>query len=333
MFAVVGERETQMNRRMHSFSRKLRKVSPHTRLIKLRVFWLTTIAVLCALFRSRLLVTRRSVTFSKIGNLGRLGNQLYQVASTIGIAEKHGLGWDFPPEISECSAGKLFQLSGSAKESGRRTKVYEEREVTYYDVNLNSLSADTIDLVGYFQSTRYFNNSLDAVRKYFVFPHERARHILNGFDTLLSPLTATIHVRRTDYLKFSAVYVTLDESYYTQALGLLGDINTVIIVSDDIDWSRNVLAPHLPPNLNIIYSEQSELEDFVLLMLSRKLVIANSTFSWWAAFLKEVFFDVDVLQGFHKIISPITWYNDSGVLSSANEDTDRCRRHWICVPN
>ena len=73
------------------------------------------------------------MTFSKVGQYGRLGNQLFQIASTIGLAEKHGYTWRFPPEISKCSAGKLFGLRGDLAKDGTHVP-YKELSQSFYDV-------------------------------------------------------------------------------------------------------------------------------------------------------------------------------------------------------
>jgi len=52
------------------------------------------------------------LSFTRIGQHGRLGNQLFQVASTIGIAEANGMTWKFPAHISSSSVGRLFGLEG-----------------------------------------------------------------------------------------------------------------------------------------------------------------------------------------------------------------------------
>ena len=303
---------------------KLRK----NKIFRLWVFWCLMVFY-CYLNSSR--SSERVVTFSKIGRYGRLGNQLFQIASTIGLAEKHKYIWKFPAEISQCSAGKLFGLHGNLQK-GRKVIVYEEESPAYYDVRFPRTEFDQVlDLSGYFQSHHYFNSSRETLKRYLHFPQGSAKRVLEKYPEVDSPHTATIHVRRGDYLKFNDLYNLLDVEYYQEALSRLDPINTVLIVSDDVGWCKEFLGPQLP--YDVEYSELSdEFDEFVLLLLSRKLVIANSTFSWWAAYLKQVFFGFP--EGGHvtHVVAPDTWFNKTGALASLNRP-DFCPSEWILVRN
>ena len=59
--------------------------------------------------------TQATVTFTKIGEYGRLGNQLFQIAATIEIAEAHGYSWGFYENLDRSAAGRLFALSGQLR--------------------------------------------------------------------------------------------------------------------------------------------------------------------------------------------------------------------------
>ena len=277
---------------------------------------------------------RTTVTFTKIGKLGRLGNQLFQVASTIGLAEKHGLPWDFPQTIQDCAAGRLLSLTGSLRirPSDQRT-LHLERDTVFYDVQLDLAHSTLIDLEGYFQSVRYFKESLPSLNDYFTFPSEVALSVKEKYPELGSSSTVTLHVRRGDYLKFSDIYVALGMPYYERALSRMGFIERVIIISDDIEWCKRHFGPLLP--YNVRYSDGGDIEEFVVMLLSKKVVIANSTFSWWAAFLKIVFSELQPSLQSSIIVSPSRWYNETGKLAHMNGKDDLCPLslglNWHCI--
>lgn len=273
----------------------------------------------------------RVVTFTKIGHYGRLGNQLFQIASTIGLAEKHGYAWRFPRDISECTAGKLFGLRGNLVTSKKRSVTYEELSPSFYDVQFPPTTFDQVlDLSGYFQSYSYFNNSLDSLNRYLQFPELVARNVLKQYPQISSPFSVTLHVRRGDYLKFNSIYKLLEHEYYDESLKYMGDVETVIIVSDDIQWCKKVLGPRL--RRTVVYSDlDDELQEFVLLMLSQRLVVANSTYSWWAAYIKRVFFPNEKLYtNKAHIVAPRNWFNETGSLAHLN-GPHLCPREWHCL--
>jgi hypothetical protein len=273
----------------------------------------------------------RVVTFTKIGHFGRLGNQLFQIASTIGLAEQHGYEWRFPPHISDCSAGKLFGLKGHLDAEKEMLVPYEELSQSFYDVQFPPTAFDQVlDLFGYFQSYLYFNNSLKSLRKYLQFPKSVAGIVLKKYPKVRSPFSVTLHVRRGDYLKFNSIYNLMEYEYYIEGLKYLGAVEAVLIVSDDIQWCKDILGPRLP--YAVVYSDlDDELQEFVLLMLSQKLIVANSTFSWWAAYIKWIFFanEKHNTQMAHTV-APRNWFNGTGPLSHLN-GPHLCPPGWHCI--
>lgn len=263
---------------------------------------------------------RATVTFAKIGEYGRLGNQLFQIAATIGIAETHGYNWGFYENLDRSAAGRLFALRGQLRNE-RVTVHYQEQQGTYYDVSLPKLrGSDVLALGGYFQDRKYFERSLVTLGKYLQLPEELLEVVRETVPEVESDFSVALHVRRGDYVELQALYNVLDVNYYIRALKLLQTrIDTIIIVSDDIPWCKEHLESVLPHRL--VYSPfQDELQDFALLHLARTLVIANSSFSWWAAFLKHVSLRSTSNSTVDRVFAPALWYNLSGAFAHLNHD-------------
>ena len=264
--------------------------------------------------------TQATVTFAKIGEYGRLGNQLFQIAATIGIAEAHSYSWGFYENLDRSAAGRLFALSGQLRKQ-RVTVDYEEQQGTYYDVSLpNIRGSGVLSLAGYFQDRRYFEHSRDTLRQYLQLPKELVEVVRGAVPEIESDFSIALHVRRGDYVKLQALYNVLDVNYYIRALDLVKTrIDNIIIVSDDISWCKEHLESRLPHKL--VYSPfQDHLQDFVLLHLARTLVIANSSFSWWAAFLKHINRRRAFKHEEVRVFAPAVWYNQSGAFAHLNSD-------------
>lgn len=279
--------------------------------------------------------SQKIVTFSKVGRHGRLGNQLFQIAATVGIAERHGFGWKFPAHIRNCSAGKLFNLHGTDELAATASFEYYEQSSVYYELSLPSFSDDVLyDLTGHFQSYRYFMHSTAVLANIFLYPSDIAREVTRRYPEINSGRTVTMHVRRSDYVSHNYMYNLLDFQYYKEGLRRLGDTDVIIFVSDDIEWCKRVLSPQLEQVKHaFIFSDiGDELHEFVLMLMSPKLIIANSSFSWWAAYLKHIY----QRGAFHgkefQVVAPVTWFNKTGPLADRNTD-DLRPPGWILVQN
>lgn len=212
------------------------------------------------------------ITFSRLGNYGRLGNQLFQIASTIGIATKNNQPYCFP----EWKYQKHFNnpLPMGYLENA---KEYTEPDFTFYDVEL---AKGNWDLVGYFQSWKYFDHYQDLVRHYFKFPTEKKEGV-------------AVHVRRGDFLERAAYHTNLNLSYYTKAMNEFNGGHFTIF-SDDIDWCKESI---IGSNISY-YPTGDDIHDLKAMSEFSGFIIANSSYSWWAAWL----------SGSDKVIAPKNWF-------------------------
>ena len=98
--------------------------------------------------------------FAHLGSLGRLGNQMFQVAATIGIAERHNLSWRFPTTISTSPIGRLMNLTGDFDLLNTPFTQIAEGSQIFHEISIPSEgNVRALSLHGYYQSPLYFAHS------------------------------------------------------------------------------------------------------------------------------------------------------------------------------
>lgn len=218
------------------------------------------------------------ISFDNIGSLGRLGNQMFQYASTVGIAIKNNYECEFNFQHPKCYIHNIFNLSKlSQNRSILPKKILKEQSLAFDDKIYNC--EDNVVLKGYLQNITYFNQYKNIIKKEFQFKDK----IKDAVHQKISDYNyIAVHIRRTDYLKHQNIYYKLDLSWYENAFKIFND-NNFLIFSDDIQWCKNNFKKS-----NIIFSElKNPAEDLYAMTLGNGLIIANSTFSWWAAYLSN----------------------------------------------
>jgi Glycosyl transferase family 11 len=162
----------------------------------------------------------------------------------------------------------------------------------HYDPAFQTLGPKT-SLFGYFQSERYFSPIAEILRKHFS-PREplgaNSTEMLRRIER--SPLATSVHIRRGDYLKpgTAEYHGILGESYYREAIGRiearLGEAAEFFVFSDDLAAAEQVLDFVPRPRLTHVRGDpERPWEDMALMARCRHHVIANSSFSWWGAWL------------------------------------------------
>ena len=166
-----------------------------------------------------------TISFSRLGRHGRLGNQLFQIMSTIGLAEKHGTGAVFP----DWKYDKYFEQP--IPHAGlNNPRVLKEQQFNHHEWPV----AGDCDILGYLQSEKYFGHSRLKFNPGLLERLKRENH------TLFEKETICVHIRRGDYVN-NAAYVQLTPNYYISAL-LDNFPNwkecTLLFISDEIEYAR-----------------------------------------------------------------------------------------------
>ena len=210
------------------------------------------------------------ISFSQLGKYGRLGNQLFQVAGTIGLAESHGAQAAFP----EWAYEPYFETP--IPHGPMQTNQVAERFFHHHDWNLT----DSCDLLGYLQSERYFGSTRLTLKPSFA-EEQKAKH-----PELFQRETICIQVRRGDYVG-NPHYYQLPPTFYLSALIThfphWRDYN-LLFVSDDIEYCRT----HFECLPNSTFSVgNTDIQDMALASACDHFIISNSSFGWWCAWLGE----------------------------------------------
>ncbi len=217
------------------------------------------------------------ITCSELGEAkwGRLGNQLFIIASTIGIASANKQHATFP----NWSYKKYFKNTlpegylHSSNICNYNNNVYESK----------NLKEGDWDLRGFFQNEQFFSDSADIVRFQFEPSDSVSRYIDYKYGKLLSENTCSIHVRRGDYIKLRWDFPVQKIEYYQFAMSHFSKDTSFLVFSDDMEWCRKHF---IGDKFNFIDGEE-DIIDLFIMSRCKNHIIANSTFSWWGAWLNS----------------------------------------------
>jgi hypothetical protein len=248
---------------------------------------------------------------------GGLGNQMFQIAAAYSLSLRMNVDCLFDFDKSFVSTqghgankykDNLFKNITSAHINYSSLKIYREPEFRYNELPL----VDNMYLVGNFQSEKYFNDKKDEVIKLFNFEEEIHNRVKNFIrENVGNGSLTAIHVRRGDYVSKPNFHPTCSLEYYHNAMEIISSDN-YIIISDDIEWCKKNFV-----GSKFIFSPfTNEIEDLYLLMNCNNHIIANSSFSWWGAYLCE---------HDNKVVSPKIWFGPEGPQDTEDIHLD----NWI----
>lgn len=220
--------------------------------------------------------------------MGGLGNQMFQiaVAHSIALDNNDEAVFDFTKchtphqgNTSDRYENNLFKLVKS-KIDIKYQHLFEEAEINVYKQIPYNYG---LMIRGYFQNIKYFKHHQKQIQDLFYIDQNNIFFIKDKFKNFTDfSNTTSVHVRRGDYLKFPDVHPLCSKEYYANAMNTLID-QKFIFVSDDIEWVKQNFK-----GSNITYSDlNDEVLDLTLMTMCSNNIIANSSFSWWGAFLNR----------------------------------------------
>lgn len=240
---------------------------------------------------------------------GALGNQMFQYAAAAQLAARLGVDvaldprravtmgvdiltdvFDLPvvaPAVLPPDQNRQKARYAVWRAMGRHPKLRREKNLGY-DTAFEGWGDDSY-LHGYWQSERYFADIIPHLRDVFqMVPKMSPENAAMAQDIAAGPCVA-LHVRRGDYVAIGATAVC-DQAYYDAALAAVThgmDAPRVFVFSDDPGWARDNLSVPFEKTVVDLNGRETAYEDMRLMSLCTHNVIANSTFSWWSAWLNQ----------------------------------------------
>ena len=287
-----------------------------------------------------------TVSFNGLGNEGRLGNQMFQYASLRGIAANIKTDWLIPDEnvdrFDNYGLFDCFELS-NCKDKNKGESLFNT--FTYREMHFNQNVFDwkdgDVNFSGNYQTERYFENIADELREDFTFikgyhdPCQEYIDSLGGRDNVIF-----LHVRRGSpnltgqrgekwsYQQVQEYHPLCKKVYYMEALKEFPEDKQVIVVSDTIEWCKKVGWFN---DDRFLFSDSSyevfqdgaavPYIDLCLMSLCGGGIIANSSLSWWGAWLQN---DAG------KIVAPDPWF---GPAYDHYNMKDLIPKRWVKLYN
>jgi hypothetical protein len=251
--------------------------------------------------------------------MGGLGNQMFQYAAGRGVAHRNraSLKLDVsaferdlarsykldhfniaasianPDQIARFSANNLWgrilrRLERHLLPPSKRSRFAQRLD--HFDPDMLQLSG-SVYLEGYWQSERYFQDIQQIIRQDFTFRHAPDAENQKMAHVIVSTNAVSLHIRRGDYVsnpRFSRKFGTCSLQYYQSAVTRVAAKvrdPCFFVFSDDIDWARDNLRLQYPVTFVAHNGADRDYEDLRLMSLCKHHIIANSSFSWWGAWL------------------------------------------------
>ena len=196
------------------------------------------------------------------------------------------------------------------------------RETSFaFNPDILNLKGNTY-LDGFWQTEKYFRDIKDILKKDFVLKTNIDGRNMQISNQIAACNAVSVHVRRGDYITATPTYQNLcDSNYYQTAIATVQKLvqdPVFFVFSDDISWVKSNLEIPCPHYYIEHNQNETSYFDLFLTSLCKHNIIANSSFSWWGAWLND--------HETKKVIAPASWFNDPKIDTS-----DLIPETWILV--
>ena len=276
--------------------------------------------------------------------MGGLGNQLFQIFTTISLSIKTTNSFIFANTETVDNGYRqtywdtiLFRLKPFLRPFFNKMNILKEQGFEYNNIQLHNLMGVDTCLYGYFQSYKYFDDTFVSIYNMLQIEKQKeniisslANHIFinnkeNGLENTIS-----IHFRLGDYKNVSHIFPILEQSYYETSINLIikntknTDFTILFFCEDNdlLDVLQIVNSLRTQFTMCTFIRCPENLKDWQQLLLMsccRHNVIANSTFSWWGAYLNT-----------HKdkiVCCPNIWFKEA----AGHNTRDLCPNDWFHI--
>ena len=271
--------------------------------------------------------------------IGGLGNQMFQYATARRLAEKHSTilkldvtgfeeyklhryslhcfqAWEYLATQTEIELIKgnrnIFNrlkrkvISKLDTKHPKNSWIIEKQ--FHFDAEILE-APNNVLLEGYWQSEKYFFDISDILRREFVIKYQQDFQSKQFADLIQGTQSVSLHVRRTDYVQntlTNKIHGICDQDYYARCVRYIGDQVSnphFFIFSDEPQWAKDNLMFDFPMTVVDCNDASRNYEDLRLMSTCKHNIIANSSFSWWGAWLNS---NADKI-----ICAPKQWFADS----------------------
>ena len=263
---------------------------------------------------------------------GGLGNQMFQYAigRQLSLLNKDNLFLDkeallnntnliytkrdyelniFKLSSKDLNFNNLTKFINKIKQKIKPLKIIIESSSEYNKSILKHTGNLLLD--GYWQSEKYFKNIEYQIREDFAFKNKPNEINANILEKIRQSNSISLHIRRGDYvynLNTNKVHGICSTEYYDQGISIIQSKVSnpqFFIFSDDIEWVKKNHRFNSEPDYIDFNKGKDSFEDMRLMSNCKHCIIANSTFSWWAAWLNT--------NPEKIVIAPKKWFNDATI--------------------
>ena len=261
------------------------------------------------------------ITFNSLGRYGRFGNQMFQYATLYSLAKTRKYDFGVPYKFKTNNEYFNFCLHEcfpnlTAKDSSEIVNIHKAQEHKFeYNAGIFGIP-DNTDILGYFQSEKYFVDYREQLLKEFTFNDKIYKQAVDIRSLTRLP-TISIHLRLGDYVNLPDSHPICSADYYVEALSLLPDDLLIYVFSDDIPQATEFFKFL---NRKVVFTDSNDkYVDMCLMNLCNYHIIANSSFSWWGSWLSNS----------KKTIAPSKWFGSAP--SAPKNWSDIYCKDWIIV--
>ena len=246
-----------------------------------------------------------TISYNKLGSNGRLGNQMFQYASLRGIANYNQYQWMIPPpdynHKDNYGLFDTFEMTHCKPENLGFNNGMTVTEKTHAFDDSMFYCTDGVNIDGYLQTEDYFVHIADQIREDFTFRKDYLEPCKDYIDSLASS-PIFIHIRQSDNIGREEYHPILPLSFFESALEFWSPDTPCFVFTDDLEWCKK---QSLFKNDRFIFNDNPERYeyqtidgtgqmqntllpqvDLCLMSLCTGAIIANSSFSWWGAWLQ-----------------------------------------------
>lgn len=255
---------------------------------------------------------------------GGLGNQLFQYASSYALAKRLNQKLMFDPSFTANMTARGYKLPLLQVETADVVyteqlpkkilllkNLYINKACRLLDLSKHNcgkyvywietkdewqpdfftIQEENLYVDGYFQSEEYFKQYRAELLKQIQPKYEPEDEYLKVLNDIQKCNSVAVHVRRSDFKKDNCEFhYLLDERYYQNAIQKIRlEVENPVFfwLSDDMEWVKEHIGAANDFRFVSIHTKHGDIDDMMLMKNCNHIIAANSTFSWWAAWLNE----------------------------------------------